>query len=195
LQLELLDEGGNAVSARVTPYHVGKIALTPYVQTAGWGQTELEIWSGFHDSVYLQIESSPDALDEFRMLDYSGPFFRDTRLSRNVFSVGWAAYPHPGFAGVLAMATDCLGDRAPDITFELDGASGQAYAYAPVGFISPGAETNGSGMGGFADVSPANGMIRITARAKGDVVAERWVELRENWLTSVVLRPLTEEEQ
>jgi hypothetical protein len=190
LQLELLDEVGNGASASVTAY-IGQGAITQPAHTAGWGQTELKIPSSASGPAFLQVESDPDALDELRMLDYSGPFFRDTRLSRTVFPVGHPIFPQSGFAGVLVVATDCLGFTASGITFELDGTSSRAdYNFGDVSNVE---NTNKTGMGLFKDVS-ANGTITVRARKDEVIVAQQRVELRENWLTSVVLRPLTEDD-
>jgi hypothetical protein len=198
VQVELLDILGSGVSARVTGYVPAfpgmPSALTQSAQTAGWGQTELEFTST-GQGLFLQIESGPEAVDEFRMLDYSGPFFRDTRLSRNVFQEGFPpVFPQPGFAGVFIVATDCLDSPAPGITFEIVGASGKAYAYTPYTNFSFGANTDQSGMGGFADVTPANGMVTVLAKRDDEIVARQRVYLRENWLTSIVLRALSEDD-
>jgi hypothetical protein len=200
LKLELLFPEGGLVSARVSAYATGTATGMGFVnqlprETGGWGQVELEFPPGNFDG-FLQIESDAGALYEVRMLDYSGPFFRDTRLSRNVFPVDLRPpSPHAGFAGVIIAATDCIGAPASGITFELEGASGQVYSYAPE---NPpwsvwvlGANSDVSGVGGFADVSPANTTVTVLAKRGEQTVARRTVYLRENWLTSVILRPLS----
>jgi hypothetical protein len=157
-------------------------------ETNGWGQVELE-FPNVVDPI-LQIESSAVALNEFHVLDYSGPFFRDTRLSIDVFpSDLQPVYPHAGFAGVIIAVSDCIGAPATGITFELEGASGQLYSYGTMGFVLD-AITDPVGAGGFADVSPANATVTVLAKRDERIVARRRVDLRENWLTSVVLRPL-----
>jgi hypothetical protein len=204
LQLELLFPNDIGVSARVSAYlPFGGPAGILSKEPNGWGQVELE-FSGAFDG-FLQIESDPGALDEFHVLDYSGPFFRDTRLSRDVFPIDvHPPYPHAGFAGVIIGVTDCVGSPASGITFELEEASGQPYAYwSQKDRFVFGGKTDEAGAGGFADVSPANvgafasgGDATVTVLAKHDeqTVARRTVSLRENWLTSVVLRPLSGDE-
>ena len=197
LQLELQFPNDIGVSARVSAYYPfgGAIGFLPR-DPNGWGQVELELTTVFDG--WLQIESDTGALDEFHILDYSGPFFRDTRLSRDVFPIdAHSVYPHAGFAGVIIAVTDCLGAPASGITFELEGASGQSYAYHSLQdqFEWGGKTDVQHGAGGFADVSPANATV-VTVRAKRgeQKVAQRTVSLRENWLTSVVLRPLSADE-
>ena len=195
LQLELLFPNDIGVSARVSAYlpsggPFGFLSREPN----GWGQVELE-FSGVFDG-FLQIESDPGALDEFHVLDYSGPFFRDTRLSRDVFPIDvHPPYPHAGFAGVIIAVTDCVGSGASGITFELEGALGQSYAYYSLDdMFDFGGKTDLTGAGGFADVSPANATVTVLAKRDERIVARRRVDLRENWLTSVVLRPLSGDE-
>jgi hypothetical protein len=194
LKLELMFPNDIGVPARVSTYlPSGPAGFLPR-EPNGWGQVELE-FSGVLDG-FLQIESDTGALDEFHILDYSGPFFRDTRLSRDVFPIDvHPPYPHAGFAGVIIGVTDCVGAPASGITFELEGASGpsgQSYSYYSVkDMFDFGGKTDETGAGGFADVSPANGTVTVLAKRGEQTVARRTVSLRENWLTSVVLRPLT----
>jgi hypothetical protein len=195
LQLELMFPNDIGVSARVSAYlPSGAAAGFLSREPNGWGQVELE-FTGVFDG-FLQIESEPGALDEFHILDYSGPFFRDTRLSRDVFpSDVHPPYPHAGFAGVIIGVTDCVGAPASGITFEFEEVPGQSYSYYSLKdqFDFSG-KTDETGAGGFADVSPADGTVTVLAKHGEQTVARRTVSLRENWLTSVVLRPLSGDE-
>jgi hypothetical protein len=195
LKLEVVFRNNIGASARVSAYNpwgvgMGALWLAPR-ETDGWGQVELE-FSSVVDAV-LQIESSAGALDEFRMLDYSGPFFRNTRLSHDVFPIDLPPVsPHAGFAGVIIAVSDCIGAPAAGIAFELEGASGQSYSY--YGLMDQfvlGANTDQTGAGGFADVSPTNTTVTVLAKHGERTVARRTVYLRQDWLTSVVLRPLS----
>jgi hypothetical protein len=68
-----------------------------------------------------------------------------------------------------------------------------AAANAPDLFVV-GANPDRNTVGGFADVSPANMTVTVLAKYGEQTVARRPVYVRENWLTSVVLRPLSGDE-
>ena len=103
--------------------------------------------------------------------------------------------PHAGFAGVIVAVSDCIGAPATGITLELEGAKGTPYKIHYMGrFDSMDTKTDQLGAGGFADVSPANAPVTVLAKHGEQIVARRRVLLRENWVTSVVLRPLSGDE-
>ena len=196
VKLEVLFTENTGVSARVSAYFPGTgmdVLLLPE-PTNAWGQVELEF--PYVVDPILQIESNAGAITEFRVLDYSGPFFRDTRLSRAVFPSDFEPVsPHAGSAGVIVAVSDCIGAPATDITLELEGAKGKPYKL-PIWVSSDfmDTKTDQLGAGGFQDVSPANATVTVLAKRGEQTVARRTVLLRENWVTSVVLRPLSGDE-
>jgi hypothetical protein len=197
VKLEVLLAQNAGVPADVSaffPSGTGMDVLLQASETNAWGQVDLEF--PFVADPILQIESQNDAADEFRVLDYSGPFFRDTRLSRSVFPSDFRPVsPHEGFAGVLIAVRDCIGAPASGIAFELEGAKGKLYKFDGMGgFADVDTRTDWLGAGGFEDVSPADATVTVRAKRGAQIVARRKVLLRKNWVTSVVLRPLSGDE-
>ena len=199
LEVLLIDTGVSASVGAFFPTGTGMDVLVPTSETNAWGQVDLE-FPTVTDPI-LQIKSTDGSFYEFRVLDYSGPFFRDTRLFRAVFPSDFhSVSPSDAeFAGLIIAVSDCIGAPAVGITFELEGANGHPYKYADTdnyfGTVGP---TDRLGAGGFRDVRPDDGwsaaadkMVTVLAKRGKETVARRTVLLRANWLTSVVLRPLS----
>jgi hypothetical protein len=192
LQIELQDpRSGTGVPAKLTARTLdGTFAGT--AETRGWGQAELVIPGGY--DVWIDVESSLGDWAPFRT--YLGRIFRTTRLSHYTMpNTLQPPAPRPGTSAIAVRITDCMGSPASGVTFELKGATGESW-YSGAGLtVLDGTQTNYFGIGGFADVTPASGLVTVIAWHAGEIVARSRIEVAANRTTAVKLWPLTRDDE
>lgn len=161
------------------------------------GEYTFEVPSGFEGYIEFTSPSTvpqllwlagpivDDSADPGVPLQLVSPGIRDTLI----MSAGFENDPTRGI--VLLVATDCEGNTAAGVSFQLEGTDGMTIPFFLYGLL-PELEagvTDGSGFGGFFNAPPGLDTVSATYEEAGEQISSQRFLIRADWISSVASGP------